>query len=58
MERTRLPPRMPTRLTLMSDCDGSPQQDDRHHRRSRSRSPVSLGCAGETLAEREERLLA
>ena len=42
----------------MSDFDGSPQRDDRHHRRSCSRSPVSPGCAGETLAEREERGLA
>ena len=42
----------------MSDSDGSPQRDDRHHRRSRSRSPVSPGCAGETLAEREEQPLA
>ena len=25
----------------MADSDGSPQRDDRHHRRSRSRSPVS-----------------
>ena len=58
MGRAHLPPRMPTRLTVMSDSDGSPQRDDRHHRRSRSRSPVSPGCAGETLAEREERRLA
>ena len=42
----------------MSKSDGSPQRDDRHHRRSRSRSPVSPGYAGETLAEREERRLA
>ena len=42
----------------MSDSDGSPQRDDCYHRRSRSRSPVSPGCAGETLAEREERRLA
>ena len=42
----------------MSDSDGSPQGDDRHHRRSRSRSPVSLEWAGETAAEREERRLA
>ena len=35
-----------------------PQRDDCHHRRSRSRSPVSPGCARETLAEREERWLA
>ena len=42
----------------MSDFDGSPQQDDRHHRRSRSRSPFSPGYAGETLTEREERRLA
>ena len=42
----------------MSDSDGSCQRDDRHHRRSGSRSPVSPGCAGETLAEREQRRLA
>ena len=42
----------------MSDSDGSPQRDDRHHRRSGSRSPVSPGCAGGTFAEREERQLA
>ena len=42
----------------MSDSDGSPWRDDHHHRRSRSRSPVSPGCAGETLAERKERRLA
>ena len=42
----------------MSDSDGSPQQDDRHHRRSRSRSLVSPEGAGETPAEREERWLA
>ena len=41
----------------MSDFDGSPQRDDCHHRRSRSRSPVSLEWAGETPAEREERRL-
>ena len=41
----------------MLDSDGSPQQDDRHHRWSRSRSFVSPGYAGETLAEREERRL-
>ena len=58
VERARLPPRMPTRITVMSDAEGSPQQDDRHHRRSRSRSPVSPGCAGETLVERNERRLA
>ena len=39
----------------MSDCDAPPQQDNRHCRHSRSRSPVSPGCAGETPAEREER---
>ena len=39
MERTHLPPRMPTRITVMSDYDGSPQRDDRHHRQSRSSSP-------------------
>ena len=54
-----LPPRMPTRVTVMADSDGSPQRDDRHHRRSRSRSPVSSPeWTGETLAEREERRLA
>ena len=42
----------------MSDPDGSNQRDDRHHRRSRSRSPVSPEWAGETPAEREERRLA
>ena len=42
----------------MSDSDRSPQRDDRHHRRSRSRSRVSPGYPGETLAEREERQLA
>ena len=42
----------------MSDSDGSPQRDDRHHRRSRSRSPLSPDWAGETPAEREERRLA
>ena len=58
MRRAHLPPRMPTRITVMSDSDGSPQRDDRHQRRSRSRSPVSPGCAGQTLAEREEWRLA
>ena len=42
----------------MSDSDSSPKGDDRHNRRSRSRSPVSPGCTGETLPEREERRLA
>ena len=42
----------------MSDSDGSAQRDDRHHRWSRSRSPVSPGCAEETPAERKERQLA
>ena len=42
----------------MSDSDSSPQRDDRHHRRSRSRSPVAPGCAGETPADREGRRLA
>ena len=41
----------------MSDSDGTFQRDDRHPRRSRSRSPVSPGYAGETLAKREERRL-
>ena len=58
VERARLPPGMPTRITVMLDSEGSPQRDDRQHRRSRSRSPVSPGCAGETLAECEERRLA
>ena len=56
--RAHLPPRMPTRITVMSDSDGSPQRDDRLHRRSRSRSPVSPDWAGETPAEGEERRLA
>ena len=51
-------PRMPTRITVMADSDGSPQRDDRHHRWSRSRSPVSPEWTGETPAEREERRLA
>ena len=42
----------------MADSDGSPQRDDRHHRWSRSRSPISPEGAGETPAEREERWLA
>ena len=42
----------------MSDSDGSPQRDDRHHRWSRSRSPFSPEGAGETPAERKERRLA
>ena len=57
--RARLPPRMPTRVTVMADSDGFPQRDDRHRRHSRSRSPVSSPeWTGETLAEREERRLA
>ena len=56
--RARLPPRMPTRITVMADSDGSPARSDRHHRRSRSRSPVSPEWTGETPAEREERRLA
>ena len=42
----------------MSESDGSSQQEDGHHRRSRSRSPVSPGSAGDTHAEQEERRLA
>ena len=42
----------------MADSDGSPQRGDRHHRRSRSRSPVSPEWTGETPAEREEQRLA
>ena len=42
----------------MADSDSSPQRDDRHHRRSRSRSPASPEWTGETLAECEERRLA
>ena len=42
----------------MADADGSPLRDDCHHRRSRSRSPVSPEWTGETPAEREERRLA
>ena len=56
--RAHLPLRMPTRTTVMSNSDGSPQRDDRHHRQSRSRSPISPKGAGETPAEREERWLA
>ena len=56
--RAHLPPCMPTRITVMADSDGSPQRDERHHRPSRSRSPVSPEWAGETPAEREERRLA
>ena len=56
--RARLPSRMPTTITVMADSNGSPQRDDRHHRRSRSRSPASPEWTGETLAEREERRLA
>ena len=56
--RARLPPRMPTWITVMADSDGSPQRDDRQHRWSRSRSPVSPEWTGETPAEREERRLA
>ena len=56
--RARLPPRMPNRVRVMADSNGSPQRDDRHHCRSRSRSPVSGEGTGETPAEREERRLA
>ena len=42
----------------MLDSDGIPQRDDRHHRRSRSRSAVSPRYTGETLAERQEQRLA
>ena len=56
--RAPLPPRMPTRITVMADSDGSPRRDDRHYRRSRSCSPASTEWTGETLAEREERRLA
>ena len=42
----------------MADSDGCSQRDDRHHRRSRSRSTVSPEWTGETPAEREERRLA
>ena len=56
--RAHLPPRMPTRITVMADSDASPQRDDRHHSWSRSRSPVSPEWTGETPAEREERRLA
>ena len=42
----------------MADSDGSPQRDNSHHRRSRSRSPVSPEWMGETPAERQERRLA
>ena len=55
--RARLQQRTPIRIVAMSDSNGSPQRDDRHHRRSRPRSPVSPGCAGETPPERKERRL-
>ena len=42
----------------MAESNSSPQQDDRHHRWSRSRSPVPLEWTGETPVEREERRLA
>ena len=42
----------------MSDSDRSPQRDDRHHRQSRSRSPVFPEWARETPAQREERRIA
>ena len=58
VRRAHLPPRMPIRMTVMSDSDGSPQRDDRHHHWSRSRSLVSTGCAGETPKEREVQRLA
>ena len=41
----------------MPNSDGSPQQDDRHHRWSRSGSPVCPEWTGDTPAEREERRL-
>ena len=56
--RAHLPARMPTKITGMSDSDGSPKRDDNHHCPSRSRSAVSTEGAGETPAEREERWLA
>ena len=43
---------------MIAESDGSPQRDDRHHCRSRSRSPASPDWEGETLAECEERRLA
>ena len=55
--RAHLPPRMPNRIRVMADSNGSPQRDDRHHRRSRPRSPVSLEWAGETPVEGEKRRL-
>ena len=41
---------VPDSIARMSDSDGSPPRDDRLHRRSHSRSPVSPGCEGETPA--------
>ena len=41
----------------MSDSDGSPQRYNRHHRRSRSRSPVAPGCVGETPVKCDARQL-
>ena len=40
------------RIPTMCSSDGSPQQDDGFHRRSRSRSPVLPGGAREARAER------
>ena len=42
----------------MSDSDGFPHLDNGPHHESRSRSPVSPQCAGQTPVEREERWLA
>ena len=56
--QARLQPRTPVSVAAKSESDGSPEGDDRHHRWSRSRYPVSPGSAGETPAEREERRLA
>ena len=55
--QAHLTPRTPDRLAAMSDSHASCQRDNRLHRRSRSRSPVSPGCAGGTPAGRGERRL-
>ena len=46
---------LPDCAAKMSNSDGSPQRDDGLQRRTRSRSPISPGCKGETPTEQEER---
>ena len=56
--QAHLRPRKPDRAAAMSNSDGSPPRDNRHHPRSRSRPPIFPECMGETPAERKERRLA